>query len=159
MRMYVIHYTNGSETEAGLPLFKVSFHHEVLEDYYVEPIAKHFKTERSIPEMFISPVKHLMHTGKFFLESVDDLKAQIQKELGEDPTNVENQQRLEHCDWLISYKVKCVLWLALKNKSGKKVAIQVIHFPAARAIDKTDIPKIEDMKKSIEDIYNKYSAK
>jgi hypothetical protein len=159
MRMFVIHYTNGTETEAGMPLFKVSFHHEVLEDYYVEPIAKHFKTERPIPEMLISPVKHLMHSGRFFIESVEDLKRQIELDLVEDPTNIDNQQRLEHCDWLLSYKVKCVLWLAIKNKNGKKVAIQVIHWPAARAINKADIPKIEDMKKSVEDVYNKYSTK
>jgi hypothetical protein len=159
MRMFVIHYTNGTETEAGMPLFKVSFHHEVLEDYYVEPIAKHFKTERPIPEMLISPVKHLMHSGRFFIESVDELKSQLEKDLTEDPTNIDNQQRLEHCDWLLSYKVKSVLWLAIKNKNGKKVAIQVIHWPTARAIHKSDIPKIEDMKKSIEDVYNKYSSK
>lgn len=155
MRMYVIHFTNGTETDAGLPLIKISFHHEVLEDYYVEPIAKHFRIEQTLPEMFISPVKHVVRTGRFFLEQVDEAKAHLIKELEENPTNVENQQRLEHCNWLLGYKIKCVLWLALRNKSGKIVAIQVMHFPSGRAIDTTDIPKIVDMKKSIEDIYNR----
>lgn len=166
MRMYVMHFTNGSRTEAGVSIKKMIFMHEVVQDYYIEPLAKYFAIEQPLPQRFLSPYRHCDRTDKFFLPDVEEAKKIAEEKLTglEELKNdsnatlvVELEQKIEYYNWLLIYKVKSTLWVALKNKHGKMVAIQCIHFPKAHAINESNVLQIVDMTKSIEDIYKKHS--
>lgn len=141
MRMYVIHFSNGTITEAGVHLLKITFKHEVLINYQVEPVAKYFQ-EVPMPEMLITPFVNVVRAGMYHLKSIDDL-------------DVSDQHCKEYHDWLQGYKVRSVLWLSLTNKAGKLMAVLVMHFPANSRLSDSDIQKIKDMKKDIEEIYNR----
>lgn len=142
MRMFVMHFSNGTFTDAGLSLFKISIKHEVLEGYYVEPLAHNFQ-EVALPDMFLKPVTMVVRKGIYYMKSSDDL----------DEKDV-NEKSLK--DWLSAYQpgIKSMLWVELKNGTGKIVAILCMHFPIANAVSDSDIIKIKDMKRSIEYIYN-----
>lgn len=141
-RCFIIHFSNGTFTDAGLSLFKITIKHEVLEGYYVEPIAHNFQ-EIPLPDMFVKPVSNVVKYGQYYMKDKTQLDTK-------DP----NDKILS--DWLGAYQpeIKSMLWVELKNASNKIVAIFCMHFPIANAVTDTDIIKIKDMKRSIEHIYN-----
>lgn len=145
MRMYVIHFSNGTVTEAGVHLLKITFKHEVVIDFRVEPIQKYFQ-ELPMPEMFVQPFVHVVRAGVYHLRSIDEL-------------DLKDPHVKEYHDWLEGYQVKSTLWLGLNNKAGKLIAVLVMHFPANSRLSDSDIIKIKDMKRDIEDIYNKLQVK
>lgn len=140
MRMYVIHFSNGTITEAGVHLLKITFKHEVVINYQVEPVSKSFQ-EIPMPEMFVQPFVHVVRTGKYHLKSIDEL-------------DLNDPNCKEYHDWLQAYRVRSTLWLSLVNRVGKMIAVLVMHFPANSRLSDSDILKIKDMKKDIEEIYN-----
>lgn len=156
MRMYVMHFSNGTFTEAGLPLAKVTFKHEILEGYYVEPIQMYFQ-EQPMPEMFFEPIKAIRESDVYYLKDVDDLLLEVKN--GTDDKDYNKTSRKEYFDWLIRYRVKATLWLALKGKDGKTKSILVCHFPHAHPLNDADIAGIKDMKKKIEQAYHPYEQK
>jgi hypothetical protein len=139
-RMYIIHFSNGVVTEAGIHLMKITFESEIVERYDVEKIARFFK-EKPIPEMFKSPVR-LSLAGEYHY--IPDVEAMEHA----DPN------RMDYFNWLSAYRVKSVLWIPLRNNSGKVVAIMVSHWFARTHFDERDIAKIKDMKNDIEGIYD-----
>lgn len=139
-RMYVIHFSNGTKTESGLHLYKITFKHEVVENFTVEPISKYFN-EKPIPEMFNTPMRRTLRGEEYYLADIDTLDRN-------DPSC-----KL-YRDWLEAYKIKSTLWVPLKNHSGNVVAILVIHWFAKTHLQDPDISKIRDMKSEIELIYN-----
>lgn len=141
MRVYVMHWSNGTVTEAGVHLVKITFRSEVVIEHSVELIHKYFQ-ETLMPDMLVTPFIHVIRSGIYHLKSIDDL-------------DLADPQHKEYRDWLESYKVRSTLWVALKNTSGKMMAILVLHFPANSRLADTDISKIKDMKRDIEDVYNK----
>lgn len=141
MRMYIIHFSNGTITEAGLSLLKITFRHEVLVDYMVEPVSRYFQ-ETHMPEMFVNAFTEVVRTGSYHLKSIDDL-------------NLNDPHLKQYHDWLEAYKVRSTLWLSLKSKSGKMIAVLVMHFPANSRLSDVEISKIKDMKTEIEEIYEK----
>jgi hypothetical protein len=130
MRMFIIHFSNGTVTEAGVHLLKITMKHEVLINYQVEPVSKYFQ-EIPMPEMLVHPFLSVVRSGLY------------------------HPHAKEYHDWLESYKVKSNLWVSLNNKAGKLMAILVMHFPANSRLSDIDLVRIKDMKKDIEDIYNK----
>jgi hypothetical protein len=143
MRIHIMHFTNGTFTEAGLSLFKITIKHEILEGFYVEPIAHNFQ-ETPIPDMFIRPVSHVVRAGEYYLKD--------RKEL-----NISDPNDKALFDWLAAYQpeIKSMLWVELKGKGNKTVAILCLHFPAIDPITSNGIHKIKDMKREIEHIYNR----
>lgn len=139
-RVYVIHFSNGTKTESGLHLYKITFKHEVLENFTVEPISKYFN-EKPIPEMFNIPMRKALRGDEYYLSDAETLDRN-------DPT-----VKL-YRDWLEAYKIKSTLWMPLKNHSGNVVAILVIHWFGKTYLQDPDISKIRDMKSEIELIYN-----
>lgn len=141
MRMFIIHFSNGTITEAGVHLFKITFKHEVLVNYQVEPVSKYFQ-EIPMPEMFVQPFVHVVRSGMYHLKNVDEL-------------DLNDPHCKEYQDWLKAYHVRSTLWIALNDRSGKMMAVMVMHFPANSRLTGEDIIKIKDMKKDIEEIYNR----
>lgn len=141
MRMFIIHFSNGTVTEAGVHLLKITFKHEVLVNYQVEPVSKYFQ-EIPMPEMFVQPFVHVVRSGMYHLKNIDEL-------------DLNDPHCKEYHDWLTAYRVRSTLWMALNNKSGKMMAVMVMHFPANSRLGSEDIIKIKDMKKDIEEIYNR----
>lgn len=140
MRVYVMHFSNGTVTEAGLSLTKVTFKSEILIDWQVEPISKNFQ-EHPMPEMFFSPMSHVIRAGMHYVKSREGLE-----------THDANLR--DYYDWLRAYKVNSVMWLPVK-KNGKIVAILVSHWPAQTDLDGAVIAKIKDINRNIETIYNR----
>jgi hypothetical protein len=140
-RMYVIHFSNGTVTEAGIHLMKMSFMSEVVEHFSVERIAGYFK-ETPIPEMFKSPMTLILAGATYYVQDIDEEKP------------VTPAQR-EYYDWLTSYKVKSTLWLPIHNSNRKTVAILVMHWFASTHLSTVELSRIRDMKSEIETIYNK----
>lgn len=142
MRMHVIHFSNGTETDAGLHLRKVTFLHEVVQNYTIEPIAQNFQ-EHPMPDMFVRPISTVMQSGQFYLRKKSDLNE----------TDV-NDVKLGH--WLGAYhpEIKSMLWLAIRNKAGKTVAILCMYFPGEDAVDDRYIIRLKDMNQEIEKIYH-----
>jgi hypothetical protein len=142
MKMHVMHLSNGTFTESGLPLLNITFlHEEVFPTWAVEPFSDLFQ-RRAMPSMFLKPANEVREKGKYYLKrrSTLDLTDKNEKDLH---------------DFLITYKpeVKSMLWLPLLNKSGKPVAIWCMYFPAEEAVDDTDIMRLSLDKVAIEDIY------
>jgi hypothetical protein len=138
MRVYVIHFSNGTVTEAGLSLMKVTFKHEVVIDWQVEPVSRHFQ-EYPMPEMFLSSMTSVIRTGQYYLKNRNDL-------------NVNDANHRDYFDWLKAYKVNSCMWLPIK-KNGKIAAILVAHWPATTDLDGSVIAKIKDINRNIEGIY------
>jgi hypothetical protein len=138
-RAYVIHFSNGVVTEAGIHLMKITLKSEVLERYDVEPVAKYFN-ETPIPEMFKSPMTLVLAGGDYYVKDIEEIKRL-------DPA------RAEYCNWLTAYKVKSVIWIPIRGRSGKIVAILVLHWYASTHFSPSEIVKIKDMKREIESIY------
>lgn len=140
MRGYVIHFSNGTVTEAGLSLMKITMKHEVVVDWQVEPISKNFQ-EYPMPEMFLSAMTHVIRAGQYYLKSRDLL-------------NINDANNRDYHDWLKAYKVNSTMWLPIK-KHGKIAAILVCHWPANTDLDGSIIAKIKDINRNIETIYAK----
>lgn len=141
MRMFIIHFSNGTITEAGVHLLKITFKHEVLINFQVEPVSKYFQ-EIPMPEMFVTPFVHVVRSGIYHLKNIDDL-------------DLNDANCKEYHDWLSAYHARSTLWMALNNKAGKMMAVMVMHFPANSRLTGEDIVKIKDMKRDIEEIYNR----
>jgi hypothetical protein len=141
MRIHVMHFSNGTETDAGLHLLKLTFVHEIVQNWSVEPIAQNFQ-ELPIPDMFLRPVSAVIRTGQYYLKRRSDL----------DPTEV-NDSSL--ATWLGAYnpEIKSMLWIPINSKFGKPVAILCMYFPAEEAVDDKIIIRLKDMNHEIEKIY------
>lgn len=139
-RAYVIHFSNGTVTEAGIHLMKMSFLSEVVEHFSVERIAGYFK-ETPIPEMFKSPMTLILAGARYYISDVD-----LEKPV--------TPAQKEYNDWLNAYKVRSTLWLPIHNTNRKIVAIFVIHWFASTHLSPSELSRIRDMKSEIENIYN-----
>jgi hypothetical protein len=138
-RAYVIHFSNGVVTEAGIHLMKITLKSEVLERYDVEPVAKYFN-ETPIPEMFKSPMTLVLAGADYYLKDIETIQRT-------DPA------RSDYYNWLCAYKVKSTLWIPIRSRSGKIVAILVLHWYASTQWSPSELTKIKDMKREIESIY------
>lgn len=139
-RMYIIHFSDGVVTEAGIHLMKITFESEIIERYDVEKISRFFK-EKPIHDMFKSPVRISLGGEYHYVPDVEVMDRS-------DPN------RVDYYNWLSAYKVKSVLWIPLRSNSGKVVAIMVTHWYATTHFSEKDIAKIMDMKNDIESIYD-----
>lgn len=140
MRVFVIHFSNGTITETGFPLFKITFDHEVVLDYgvQVERISQNFQ-EITMPDMFTSPMTITFKIGEFYLKDIEDL-------------NINDTHQRDYYDWLKAYGVGSVMWLLIKKK-GKPAAILVSQWPRQTDLEGTIIARIKDIKRNIEKIY------
>jgi hypothetical protein len=139
-RAYVVHFSNGVVTEAGIHLMKITLKSEVLERYDVEPVAKYFN-EAPIPEMFKSPMTLVLAGAEYYLKDIETIQRT-------DPA------RADYYDWLCAYKVRSTLWVPIRSRSGKIVAILVLHWFATTQWSPSELAKIKDMKREIEGIYH-----
>lgn len=141
MRIHTIHFSNGTETDAGLHLLKLTFLHEIVINYNVEPIAHYFH-ERMIPDMFLRPVSLVIRTGQYYLKRKEEL-------------NPEDVNDIALANWLTSYnpETKSMLWIAIRNTSGKVVAILAMYFPAPEAVSDQAIIRLQNLNQEIEKIY------
>lgn len=145
MRSYVIHFSNGTVTEANLHLLKVTFLHESVMDWTdrrVDLVSKSFK-EANIPDMFLSPMFRLIKEGEFYLKDVNTL-------------DVTNANSRDYHDWLRAYHVGSVLWLPIRTNEGKMVAVLVVHWPVPTDLAGTIIAKIKDVNRMIEQVYDEF---
>lgn len=145
MRVYVIHFSNGTVTEANLHLLKITFMHEVVVDWTerrIEAVSKFFK-EAHMPEMFLSSMNNLVRTGEFYLKDRETL-------------NMKDVHTKDYHDWLKAYGVMSTLWLPIRSDTGKLLAVLVCHWPAKTDLDGTVIAKIKDINRTIESIYDRY---
>lgn len=142
IRVFVMHFSNGTFTEAGLSLFKITFKHEVVKRYDVEPMETNFQ-ETPMPDMFARAVLGVVRSGEYFIVR--------------DALNLEDPQEKRLHSWLAAYnpEVKSVYWLELRNKSNKIVAILCMHFNLANALHDSDKERIKDIRTEIERIYHK----
>jgi len=140
-RMYVIHFSNVVVTEAGIHLMKLTFKHEVVERYDVEKISMYFN-EKPIPEMFKNPMTRALGGEHHYIPDTElmDIKSDI--------------NRRDYYDWLCAYRVRSTLWIPIKDRTGKVVAILVSHWFAPTHFAPADISKMKDMKNDIEAIYD-----
>lgn len=139
MRVYVMMFSNGTVThEIGLPLVKITFMHEILLDWQVEPIQAHFQ-EYPMPQMFASAFRHVVQIGQYYLKNRDEL-------------NLNDPAQREYNDWLKAYKVNSTMWIPIR-KNGNIAAILVSHWPAQTDLDGAIIAKIKDICRDVETIY------
>ena len=140
MRVFVIHFSNGTVNEMGLPLLKISFMHEVVLDYQVqvERISNMFQ-EVLLPDMFTLPMSAVFKTGEFYLKDIEELSK----------TNI---HQVDYYNWLKAYGVGSSMWLAIYKK-GRPAAILVCQWPRPTDLDGTIIARIKDIKRNIEKIY------
>lgn len=138
-RAYVIHWSNGTETAAGLHLMKITFKHEVVEDFSVEPISRYFR-EKHLPEMFFGPMKKALTGSEYYLNDSAEL-------------DINDPYCKSYRDWLESYKVRSTIWVPLKSSTGNVIAILVLHWHAKPHLSDIEISLIRDMKGEIEDFY------
>lgn len=141
-RMFVIHFSNGTETEAGIHLMKVTFKSEIVERFDVEPLARYFN-EKPVPEMFKSPMTKVLKGADYYIQDIDEINRE--KELN----------RKEHYDWLCAYKVKSILWTPIRKRNSSTVcAILVVHWFAKTHLEPKEIARLKDMANEIEKIYS-----
>lgn len=145
MRSYVIHFSDGSVTEANLHLLKITFLHESLVDWSekrVDSVAKLFK-ETHIPDMFLSPMYRLIKEGEYYLKDVESL-------------DIKNAHARDYYDWLTAYNVKSSLWIPIRTNEGKIVAVLVAHWPVKTDWPGTVLAKIRDVNRLIEQVYDEF---
>lgn len=144
-RTFVIHFSNGTVTDAGIHLVKLTFKSEVLESFHVEPLAKYFN-EIPVHDMFKSPMTLVFSGLNYYVEDVEKLSRM-------------DQAREDYYDWLTAYKVRSVLWMPIRGRNDRVVAIFVMHWFATTSFSKSDISKMSDMKREIERIYEEARAR
>lgn len=142
MRIFVIHFRNGIHTDAGLSLHKMTIRHEIQILDSVSRISENYQ-DTPVPDMFYSMITRVRTEGHYYLDDREDLLKDVGK----------NQLLY---DWLTIYEAKSMLGVEIKNgKSGKIVAILVLHFPVPRTLNRIDIVKIKEFKRVIESIYDR----
>jgi hypothetical protein len=142
MRIHTVHFSNGTETDAGLHLLKLTFLHEIVQNYQVEPIAQYFQ-EHTIPDKFLRPVSTVIRAGQYYMRRRSDL-------------DMKDVNDVSLATWLEAYNptIKSMLWLAIRNRGGKTVAILCMYFPVEEAINQQQIIRLQDMNQEIERIYH-----
>lgn len=142
VRVYIIHFTNGTVTEANLHLVKLSFKHEVVVDWLdhrIEALSKDWQ-EAHMPDMFLSPMRQVMTTGKYYLRDREKLNQ-----------NEVNSRAFYF--WLKAHKIMSTRWLAIRNGKRRVVAVLVSDWPASTDLDDTIKAHIDDIRRNIEGIY------
>lgn len=135
VRMFIFHFYNGDVTEAGLPLLKIAIRHEIALYPGVKFITEHYQG-RPVPEMFYEGIKETFKKGHFVftLESCE--------------TNPPLK------DFFDTWDVSSMLWIAVRNVTGKPAAVLVLQWPGEKPpVDYRDILKIKAEKLTIEKIY------
>jgi hypothetical protein len=140
MRGFVIHFSDGQQTEAGLHLHKLTVRHEVKESQIVIPITD-THTLRPVPEFMRSMFNRVRLAGSFYLKDRDVLALKDSKEYNIDLFN-----------WFVYYGVRS-MYLTELYKHGEFVAILALQFPAINTLTDRDIVAINEEKKNIERIY------
>lgn len=140
MRGFVIHFSDGQQTEAGLHLHKLTVRHEVKESQIVIPITD-THTLRPVPEFMRSMFNRVRLTGSFYLRDRDVLALKDSKDYNIDLFN-----------WFVYYGVRS-MYLTELYKHGEFVAILALQFPAINTLSEADIVAINEEKKNIERIY------
>lgn len=143
MRVYVIHFSNGTVTEANLHLQKISFKHEVVidwQDQRVEALSRGWQEEH-MPDMFLQPMARIIRgDGEYYLRDRETL-------------DLKDAHCRDYYYWLKAYKVFSTRWLAIRNSDRKIIAILVSDWPATTDLDETVLTKIDEIKRTIEGIY------
>jgi hypothetical protein len=140
MRGFVIHFSDGQKTEAGLHLHKLTVRHEVKESQVVIPLTD-THTLRPVPEFMRSMFNRVRSTGSFYLRDRDVLALRESKEYNIDLFN-----------WFVYYGVRS-MYLTELWKNGEFVAILALQFAVINTLSDSDIVAINEEKKNIERIY------
>lgn len=142
MRIFVIQFRNGIHTDSGLSLHKMTIMHELRVIDTVSPISDNYQ-DCPVPDMFYSMITRVRTEGHYYL---DDRELLL----------VDGDKNHLLYDWLTAYETRSMLGVEIKNgKSGKIVAILMMHFPVAKTLNRVDIIKIKELKRTIESIYDK----
>lgn len=140
MRVFVFHFSDGTQTEAGLHLHKLTVRHEIRESQTVIPLTDtHYL--RPVPEFMRSIFNRVRHGGSYYLKDRDALALKDSNEFNVDLFN-----------WLVHYGVRS-MYLTELWKHGEFAAILVLQFPTVNTLRQDDIVSINEEKKNIERIY------
>ena len=143
MRVFVIHFHNGTYTDAGLSLPKMTISHEIKERYSVLPITDTHQ-EIPVPDFLKSAFNRVRMTGSYYLKDIQEIA---------EPGKADHNPDFAH--WLTYYEVNSMYCTSLRDRRGKIVACLVLQFKGIHTLNKQDIIEINEQKKRIEHIYDR----
>lgn len=147
LRTFVIHFHNGTYTDAGVSLPKMTILHEIKERYSVLPIADTHQ-EIPVPEFMKPAFNRVRMLDTYYIKDRDE----VGRSESSDYNPPFNQ-------WLIYYDVRSMYLTAIHdNRTGRVVACLVLQFRSTHTLNEQDIVEINEQKKRIEAIYGTIPA-
>lgn len=139
IRIFVMHFHNGTFTDAGVSLQKLVIKHELIPNRNTMPMsATHHSV--AIPDFLQPTLSNISFYGESMLNDREDVV----------------KKNPDFYNWLRYYDVVSQYCTAVRSNVTKKiVAVLVLQFDRVHPLLEDDLIHINEQKKRIEDIYDK----